>query len=100
MVCCLADAIAMGVMVAADGGREFQDGDWVMAFGRAQATPAPQPVTDMRGAGEVPFAMVYDRAVFVAEALERIDRPRFPYVFELPQSAKGTARLTGGEDDY
>jgi len=100
MVCCLADAIAMGVMVAADGGREFQDGDWVMAFGRAQATPAPQPVTDMRGAGEVPFAMVYDRAVFVAEALERIDRPRFPYVFELPPSAKGTARLTGGEDDY
>jgi hypothetical protein len=36
----------------------------------------------------------------VAEALERIDRPRFPYVFELPPSAKGTARLTGGEDDY
>ena len=100
MVCCLADAIAMGVMVAADGGREFQDGDWVMAFGRAEATPAPQPVTDLGGAGEVPFAMIYDRAVFVAEALERIGRPRFPYVFELPQSAKGPARLTGGEDDY
>jgi hypothetical protein len=100
MVCCLADAIAMGVMVAADGGQEFQDGDWVMAFGRAHATPEPQPVTDMRGAGEVPFAMVYERAVFVAEALERIERPRFPYVFELPTSAKGPNRLTGGDDDY
>jgi len=100
MVCCLADAIAMGVMVTADGSREFRDGDWVMAFGRVQTTPAPQPLTDMGGAGEVSFAMVYDRAVFVAEALERIDRPRFPYVFELPQSAKGPARLTGGEDDY
>lgn len=100
MVCCLADVIAMGVMVAHDGAREFRDGEWAMAFGRTQATQAPQPITDMGGAGEAPFAMVYDRAVFVAEALERIDRPRFPYVFELPQSAKGPARLTGGEDDY
>jgi hypothetical protein len=100
MVCCLADAIAMGVMVAADGGREFRDGDWVTAFGRMQTTPAPQPVTDMGGAGDASFAMVYDHAVFVVEAVERIDRPRFPYVFELPQFAKGPARLTGGDDDY
>ena len=69
MVCCLADAIAMGVMVIDDGSREFQDGEWVMAFGRARATPEPQPVTDLGGAGEVPFAMVYDKAVFVAEAV-------------------------------
>jgi len=100
MVCCLADAIAMGVMVAADGSREFQDGDWVMAFGRAQATPEPQPITDLGGAGEVAFAMVYDKAVFVAETLERIERPRFPFVFELPPSGKSPHRLTDGDDDY
>jgi hypothetical protein len=100
MVCCLADAIAMGVTVAADGSREFQDGDWVAAFGRVHALPDPQPVTGLGGTGEVPFAMVYERAVFMAEALEQIDRPRFPYVFELPPSGKGPARLTGGDDDY
>ena len=38
-----------------------------------------------------------DPAIF-ALLLERIGRPRFPYVFELPQSAKGPARLTGGVD--
>ncbi|HSO62105.1 MAG TPA: hypothetical protein VLR50_13825 [Desulfobacterales bacterium] len=100
MVCCLADAIAMGVMVADDGSREFQDGAWVTAFGRAQATPDPQPITDLGAAGEVPFAMVYDQAVFVAEAAERIERPRFPFVFELPPSGKSPHRLTGGDDDY
>lgn len=100
MVCCLADAIAMGVMVADDGSREFQDGAWVTAFGRAQATPDPQPITDLGAAGEVPFAMVYDKAVFVAEAAERIERPRFPFVFELPPSGKSPHRLTGGDDDY
>jgi len=100
MVCCLADAIAMGVMVIDDGSREFQDGEWVMAFGRARATPEPQPVTDLGGAGEVPFAMVYDKAVFVAEAAERIERPRFPFVFELPPSGNSPHRLTDGDDDY
>lgn len=100
MVCCLADAIAMGVMVIDDGSREFQDGEWVMAFGRARATPEPQPVTDLGGAGEVPFAMVYDKVVFVAEAAERIERPRFPFVFELPPSGNNPHRLTDGADDY
>jgi uncharacterized membrane protein YcgQ (UPF0703/DUF1980 family) len=100
MVCCLADAIAMGVMVTDDGSREFQDGEWVMAFGRARATPEPQPVTDLGGAGEVPFAMVYDKAVFAAEAAERIKRPRFPFVFELPPSGNSPHRLTDGDDDY
>lgn len=100
MVCCLADAIAMGVLVAADGSREFQDGDWVVVFGRVQALPEPQPITELGGMGEVPFSMVYDKAIFVAETVDRIDRPRFSYVFELPPSAKGPARLSGGDDDY
>ena len=100
MVCCLADAIAMGVIVADDGSREFRDGDWVVAFGRIHALPEPQAVTELGGAGEVPFSMVYGKAIFVAEAVDRIDRPRFSYVFELPPSAKSPARMSGGDDDY
>jgi len=100
MVCCLADAIAMGIMVATDGLPAAQDGDWVTVFGRVRLLPEPHPVTDLGGSGEVPFSMVYDKALLVAGTVERIERPRFPYVFELPPSGKSPPRLTGGDDDY
>ena len=62
--------------------------------------PDPHPVTDLGRTGEVPFAMVYDKAVFVAEAVGTVERPRFSYVFELPPSGNKPLRLTGGADDY
>jgi hypothetical protein len=52
------------------------------------------------GMGEVPFSMVQDGDFLTAEAIEKIERPRFPYVFELPSSGKAPPRLTGGDDDY
>ena len=101
MVCCLADAVAMGVLVADDGSREVQNGEWVVAFGRVQPLPDPHPLTDLGPTGEVPFSMVYDKALFAAEAVEKTDRPTAsPIVFELPPSGKNPHRLTGGADDY
>jgi uncharacterized membrane protein YcgQ (UPF0703/DUF1980 family) len=100
MVCCLADAVAMGVLVDDDGSRQVQNGEWVVAFGRVQPLTDPHPLTDLGPTGEVPFSMVYDKALFAAVAVEKTERPRFPYVFELPPSAKKPARLTGGADDY
>jgi hypothetical protein len=100
MVCCLADAIAMGMMVSTEGFEALRDGDWLVVFGRVRLLAEASPITDLRGTGEVPFSMVYDKAVLVAEAIEKIGRPRFPYVFELPASANRPLRLTGGEDDY
>jgi hypothetical protein len=100
MVCCLADAIAMGMMVSAEGLPALRDGDWLVVFGRVRPFPEASPITDLGGTGEVSFSMVYDKAFLVAEAVEKMERPRFPYVFELPQSGKGPLRLTGGEDDY
>jgi hypothetical protein len=100
MVCCLADSVAMGVLVAADGSREFHGGEWVVAFGRMQPLADPHPLTSLGPTGEVPFSMIYDKALFTAEAVEKTQRPRFPYVFELPPSANKPARLTGGADDY
>jgi hypothetical protein len=100
MVCCLADAVAMGVIIAAAGSRDFQDGEWVVAFGRVQPHPDMHPLTNLGPTAEIPFSMVYDKALFAAEAVEKTERPRFPYVFELPPSAKSPPRLTGEEDDY
>jgi uncharacterized membrane protein YcgQ (UPF0703/DUF1980 family) len=100
MVCCLADAIAMGMMVSTEGFPVLRDGDWLVVFGRVQLLPEAFPINDLGGAGEVPFSMVYDKAFLVAEAIEKMERPRFPYVFELPPSARRAQRLTGGEDDY
>lgn len=100
MVCCLADAIAMGVMVAGEGIPPLRDGDWVVVFGRLQPLPEAALITDLGGTGEVPFSMVQDRAFLTAEAIQKMERPRFPYVFELPSSGKEPLRLTGGDDDY
>lgn len=100
MVCCLADAIAMGVMVAGEGVPPLRDGDWIVVFGRLQPLPEAALITDLGGTGEVPFSMVQDRVFLTAEGIEKMERPRFPYVFELPSSGKGPPRLTGGDDDY
>ncbi len=100
MVCCLADAIAMGMMVSSDGLPAQRDGDWIVVFGRVQLLPEACSITDLGGTGEVPFSMVYDKAFLAAEVVEKTERPRFPYVFELPPSGKRPLRLTGGEDDY
>jgi len=100
MVCCLADAIAMGMMVSTEGFPVLRDGDWLVVFGRVQLLPEAFPITDLGGTGEVPFSMVFDKAFLVAEAIEKMEQPRFPYVFELPPSARRPIRLTGGEDDY
>jgi hypothetical protein len=100
MVCCLADAVAMGMMVAAEELPGVRDGEWLVVYGRVRPLSEPCPITDLGGTGEVPFSVVYDQAMLVAEAVEKIERLRFPYVFELPPSNKGPLRLTGGEDDY
>jgi hypothetical protein len=100
MVCCLADAVAMGVMVEAGGLPPVADGEWVAVFGRMRRLPEPEPVADAARPGGTAWALIGDRAVLVAEALERIDPPRFPYVFEQPSAAGGPPRLTGEDVDY
>lgn len=100
MVCCLADAIAMGVMVAGEGIPPLRDGDWIVVFGRLQPLPEAASITDLGATGEISFSMVQDKVFLAVEAIEKMVRPRFPYVFELPSTGKEPLRLTGGDDDY
>ena len=100
MVCCFADAMAMGIIIDVGKSPEPTDGDWVAIFGRIQRLPEPQSIPDGINADDVPFTMVYDKALVVAETVEKIKRPRFQYVFELPPSKNSPVRLTGEDDDY
>lgn len=100
MVCCLADAIAMGMMVASDGRAALQGGEWVEILGRIQPLETPIAITDLGATDQAPFAVVYNQAVFLAESIETIEPPRFAYVFELPTSGKRPLQLSGGDEDY
>jgi hypothetical protein len=100
MVCCLADAMAMGVVVASEAAGRLLDGEWVVVFGAVGALAAPARLADIGSIDEVPYTVVYDRAVLTASKVETIRRPRLPYVFELPSAGSRPARLTGEDDDY
>lgn len=100
MVCCLADAIAMGMMVVSDGRAALQGGEWVEILGRIQPLETPIAITDLGATDQAPFAVVYNQAVFLAESIETIEPPRFAYVFELPTSGKRPLQLSGGDEDY
>jgi hypothetical protein len=100
MVCCLADAMAMGVMVSAENSGHLKNGDWVTVFGVMKTLPEPLKVADVGRIDDVPYTLIYDSAVLIAEGVKPIDRPRVPYVFELPPSGRATVRMTGEDDDY
>lgn len=100
MVCCFADAMAMGAIIEVGKTPQPQHGDWVTVFGEIRPLPEPQAIPGGIKVDDVPFTMVYEKAVVVAEIIEKIERPRFPYVFELPPAGNGTIRLTGEDDDY
>ena len=100
MVCCFADAMAMGIIIDVGKSPEPKDGDWVTVFGRIQHMSASQSIPDVIKVDDVPFTMVYDKALMVAEAVEKMERPRFQYVFELPPAENSPVRLTGEDDDY
>ncbi len=100
MVCCLADAVALGVMVKPDSGELPPDGGWVTVYGTVERLAEPTSVTDVGGVADAPYAVLFDGALFRAAIIRPIAPPAFPYVFELPPSGGKPPRLSGEEDDY
>jgi len=76
MVCCAADAIAMGLRVPGEGIDRFQDGDWVVVRGRLTKLPEPSPVPPFR-MGTATFSIV--ASDFIIEPAEIV-----PLVATLP----------------
>lgn len=100
MVCCLADAVAIGVIVKPENEMSLRDGQWVTVFGSTEELAAPLVVTDVRGVDEIPYSVLYDQALLRAAVVTPTEKPYFPYVFELPPSGGKPPRYSGEDDDY
>ena len=100
MVCCLADAVAIGVMVKPESGEIPPEGRWVTVYGAVERLAEPGSVTDVGGVEAAPYAVLYDGALLRAAIIRPAAPPAFPYVFELPPSGGKPPRLSGEEDDY
>lgn len=100
MVCCLADAVAVGVIVKPEADMRPRDGQWVAVFGSTEELAAPSAASDVSGVEEIPYSVLYNRALVRAEFISAIEKPYFPYVFELPPSGGKAPRLSGEDDDY
>jgi hypothetical protein len=100
MVCCLADAVAIGVLVKPESGDLPPEGGWVTVYGAVERLAEPAGVAEVGGVEAAPYAVLYDGALLRATMVRPIAPPAFPYVFELPPSGGKPPRLSGEEDDY
>jgi hypothetical protein len=82
IVCCLADALAVGLRVTGVVAGDVPAGAWVRICGRlAPADPAsPNPTLTLPG---VVTTMLSERITLAAEAVEVIEPPQVPYMFEF-----------------
>ena len=84
MVCCISDAMSMGVTVSHPNLDQLTDGEWVRVFGRMEFLPSAQELKVLPTLDTIPYTMIYDKAVLVADAVEKTSPPEAPYMFELP----------------
>ena len=100
MVCCLPEAVAIGVTVKPETGSRLRDGGvggGVRMDGNAGEAAG---VTDVKGVDEVPYSVLYDLAFLRAAIVTPVEKPYFPTVFDLPLSGDKPPKLSGEDDDY
>lgn len=84
MVCCIADAMAMGVIVSTPDADHLPDGEWVRVFGRVEPLPSELKLKEPPTLDKIPYTMVFAKAVLVADTVEKASPPEAPYMFEVP----------------
>ncbi|MFO7461329.1 MAG: hypothetical protein R6X07_11965 [Desulfatiglandales bacterium] len=84
MVCCVADAMAMGVMVTQDEPVSIGDGRWVKVYGRMKGLTEAVRISERITVDGIPSTVIHEKAVLLADAVEPVSRPRAPYLYELP----------------
>ncbi len=83
VICCMSDAVGLGVVVEGVDPRDFQPWSWVNVFGRLAAAPdglRPPALPQLDGVFPTQAAPGH---VFRAEAVEPTPRPGSPYLFAL-----------------
>jgi len=88
MVCCSADAMAMGVMVNSPDSDHLSDGEWVRVFGRIEPLPTDRKLQEPPTLDKIPYTMIFEKAVLLADAVEKVPQPEAPYMFELPDDTE------------
>ena len=75
MVCCLADAMALGVRVSYENTPDLKDGEWVNVYGRLRKTPSPMKTPSFRF-GAVMFTSVSEGYQIEPQKVEPYDPTR------------------------
>lgn len=82
IVCCLADALAVGLRVSGVQTPDIPSGAWVRVLGRLVATDPASPTPALALPGVV-TTMLSGRITLAAESVEVIEPPKIPYMFEF-----------------
>jgi hypothetical protein len=81
MICCAADAMAVGFYVQGADPTKFSDGEWARVYGEAVATdqklPKPPRVDGIF------YSLASKHALFTAQAIEDVPPPPSPYMFVI-----------------
>lgn len=88
VVCCLADSLDLRFLTQpAAGGEPLSDGEWVEVFGHLEplaANPETKGLLKLAPKGQGPgLAITNPKFRIVAERVDRIKGPGFPYLFEF-----------------
>lgn len=82
-VCCAADAMAMGVLVAYPDVRRLEPGQWVRVLGRPRVLDSATKLPPPPGVNDAFYSTVSKKIVLPAEEVEPVYRPAKQYMFEL-----------------
>ncbi|WP_029897177.1 hypothetical protein [Desulfohalovibrio reitneri] len=85
VVCCFADALAVGMPVRVDDPADYEDGQWLRVLGRLREAADPaarEEDTPPATPGVIMTILPHDR-VFIPDHAEPVEPPKIPYAFEV-----------------
>ncbi len=82
IVCCLADALGVGVELEGGGVEDLRPGEWVRVLGRTTPGPARLSTGSVPWPGVV-IVVLDENLVLRAEDIRAMDTPEMPYIFDV-----------------
>jgi hypothetical protein len=82
-VCCAADAMAMGILVAYPDVQQLEPGQWVRVLGHPRVLDSGTKLPPPPSVNDAFYSTVSKKIVLPADEVEPVYRPVKPYMFEL-----------------